>query len=348
MPSSFLLPETFDPGKHSILLCESIRSGADLFLNIYWKSEERQKAHLAAVQQVLKISDSMVVGPVVQIVLPRQVAFLRDPSRWGQALLTLAALFGALTAVRDYFADLFIKPDVFVYPTAATDDIRAGASIDLPLSLRNQAQLGQVHIDLQQAELQPVLGTLPVVRLKLDFTAIPQLGSGQSLDMHARGTAPSLPLNLHSPQTYRLTFEASAKEGWFRARQQVVASPRLFQLWPERSFETINHLMGANALQTDLAVYAGRDFPTGLQGEFIVQSPIQPGKGDILITQGGQALGPPLTVSQGGVYTSKLEFRTEPLQRFQRVLVPISIGFERQLTPAEWSAVQSSIRVLME
>jgi hypothetical protein len=76
----FTFPEKFDLSRHNLLLLESIRSGKDTAVLLYWTSEERSRALEPVVEKALGISCAQVIGEVVQVLTPNHSA-MRSKSK---------------------------------------------------------------------------------------------------------------------------------------------------------------------------------------------------------------------------------------------------------------------------
>jgi hypothetical protein len=172
--SDFTFPEEFDLSAHNILLSESIRTGSATTVLLYWISKARSQAQEPVVAKILGLRNGQVVGEVIQVLAPRMPKWTENPVKWGNWIVGAAALFGALTVIRDNFTELFARPNVVIFAAnSAVKNFHVGDPLDIPLVVRNQARLGQVEVSLTDVHLQPSDGVGSPNTLKFDTSQVP-------------------------------------------------------------------------------------------------------------------------------------------------------------------------------
>src|SRR5277367_4015507 len=185
----FTFPADFPLSRYGLVKCETVRDGTQIKAYLRWRSEAHYKANEPLVRKVLGLTAPEATGPVVEEVAPREPPWKRHPITAGKAVIAVAALFGALSAFRDYFAELFFSPDVAVnVADSSAVGYHTGAELSIPLIVRNQALLGQAHVRVLTAELTPVSGHGTPITLRSTKIEIPQLTVGQAEELRVLGT----------------------------------------------------------------------------------------------------------------------------------------------------------------
>jgi hypothetical protein len=344
--ADFTFPTGFTPSRHGLLRCETVRDGPQVHAYLRWRSEAHWKANGPVVGKLLGLGNPDASGPVVEELVPRDPPWKRHPITVGKALIAVAALFGALSAVRDYFAELFFSPDIAItVADSSPTSYHTGAELSIPLLVRNQALLGRAQVRVLKAELLPVNGSGSPVGLRSTKVEIPQLTVGQAEELRLSGTAPVFTAPGSKPTDYALHVEVAEKEGLFIPSRHFTYAPRTFAFWSDHVWESGVTSLSPVAGRIEIGLYPGRAYPAGIHGQMIVRTAAEPN--DIDLQSGGKPLHR-YTVPQDGSYTTKLEFQTDPLQSFQRCPITINVGCRRSMTQQQWALAKSTLRVEFE
>jgi hypothetical protein len=340
----FIFPEKFDLSDNGLLLTESIRTGSGITVLLYWTSEERMHALEPAVLKILGICNPSTLGHLVQIRMPAMPKWTENPGKW---LLTAAALFGAMSVVRDNFTDLFAAPDVVIFTgNTAASNFHTGDPIDLPLVVRNEAQLGHADIHLKSAQLTPDNGG-GAVKLGFDISELPGLQAGQQIpDVHIRGLAPGI--RTPQPQIFSLTVDADTKEGFFRRTRKAAIRTFTVKVWPDHGYGIQVNKTSDSIARVHIDLWPGLASTSGLHGQFVFNS-VVPLENDGIVPLSGTVLeGSPILAGSSSKTLGKVSLQTGTLQAFHGYPYEVSLVFQRPLTKEEWDYLRSSIKVAFE
>jgi len=341
-PPNFTFPEKFDLSDNSLLLSESIRTGSSITVLLYWTSEERMRALEPSVLKILGIGNPGTLGQLVQIRTPSMPKWTENPAKLGKVLIGLAALFGAMSAIRDYFSEWFVAPDVVIFTgNTATHNFHAGDPIDLPLVVRNEAQLGHADVHMKSAQLIPGEGG-EAVKLGFDISELPQLQAGQqNTDVHIRGSAPGNRTPLR--QDFSLTVDGDTKEGFFRRTRKARTPAFAVEVWPDHGYHVDVNKRSDSIALIHIDIWPGLASKSGLHWhfEFTSEVPLE-----TIVPQSGAVLeGSPVRAVSSSKTSGKVSLLTGELEAFHPYAYEVSLVFQRPLTEAEWGYLRSSIKV---
>jgi len=343
-PLNFSFPEDFDLSSYDLLLAESVHTVTHTSVLLYWKCEERCRANEALVEKRLGINNRQIIGEVIQVVLPRKPKWIEKPETWGKWLLSAAALFGALSVIRDNFTELFEPPDVIVFvPDATHANYHTGDPLDIPLKVRNQARGGKAEVQIASVSLKALDGPATPTALQPDISKIIQLQADQNADVHLSGTAPEV-LN-KTPQRYAVEIQADAKEGFFVPKKPVTYRPFTITAWPDRSWKVQVSKNSPNVARVVITVSSGVSVAKGLRGQLIFTSKSGLQTQRIIPISGFTSTDNPIILNDGNLSEAKIEFVTDSLEPFRRYSYSFALVFTRPLTPQEWNSLQSWIEV---
>lgn len=345
----FTFPKDFDPSRYNLLLCESMRTGEHTTVFLYWMSEERACAQEPLVKKILGITSTEAIGPIVEVLTPRMPKFIESPSRWGKWLLSAAALFGAISVIRDHFTELFYPPNVVIFASnPAVSNYRFGDPVDVPMTVRNVAPLGQANVHLRTVRLKPVAGSGNAQSLQSDITDLPQLQPGQNAEVHVSGPSPRENNNGSEPEQYALELDADAKEGVFLPKRRATYRPFVISFWPDQTWSAEFDEMSPRVAQIKITLRSGINNANGLHGQITFKSAVAPDPNGFGLPPGTKAIGSPIIASDLASSIAKIEFQTQPLQSFHSYRYLFSVAFEHELTVAELKSLESSVRVEFE
>jgi hypothetical protein len=344
-PLNFSFPEDFDLSRYNLLLAESVHAATHTNVLLYWQCEERCRANEALVEKRLGINNPQIIGEVIQVVAPPKPRWTESPETWGKWLLSAAALFGALSVIRDNFTEFFETPDVIVFvPDSTSPNYHAGDPLDIPLKVRNQARGGKAEVQINSVSLKPLDEAAPLTALQPDISRIIQLQASQNADVHLSGTAPEVP-NKKAPQRYAVELHADAKEGYFIPKKPVAYRPFTITAWPDRSWKIQVSKSAPNVAKVVIVVSSAVSVAKGLRGHLIFTSKGGLQTQTIIPISGFTSTDQPIILNDGNASEAKIEFVTDSLDPFRRYSYSLALVFRRPLTPQEWNSLQSWIEV---
>jgi hypothetical protein len=346
VPIDYSFPGDFDLSKNSILFAESIRGTHNSFLFLYWSSAERALALEPKVEKDLGTTNGRVVGYIVQILTPQKPKWLESPAKWGQWLVTVAAIFGALSVIQDHFTDLFGRPHVVIFASdKATRNFHAGDLTDFPIEFRNQATFGHVDVHIDKVQFRPSERSAPSVPVQFSVSDLPQIQAGQCSEIHLSGS----PAGVRDSklQHYILAIQATAKEGTFWPSAKVDSIPFEVTLWPDRMDEFQVTRVAPNVVRVEIKVGSGIALDKGLRGQLTQTSTAAPESGGIILT-GATSGGDPIVAASPSEFSVKVQFQTPQLQPFRPTSVTVTLAFQGPLTETQWNQLQASTKVVVE
>jgi hypothetical protein len=287
----------------------------------YWLDENHFRAHAHRLQHHAGLSQPAHDGTLIRICIkPKE--FWQRYSIQG-IILAIAALFGALSAIRNYFAEIFVGPEITVaYTDASALDVVEDAQIVVPMSIINQVRFIPVSVRLQKAEAVAKSDLNSVQKLQCDVPAL-VLAPSQPTTFKLQGIAPKLSgANQGLPETYNLTVVVGAKAGiipgWIWGWIPFKPLSRQIKVWPAHAVLDRPHIVRVqnNSCQVQGTLYPGKPYQQGMQAEFTAFSPhgdlvhLEAWAGGTSDPQNHTAPGLPLD-------TFKASFKTAPLDKFQ-------------------------------
>ncbi len=198
----FSLPESFSQTKYSGLLCCHVtRSSCESKLLTYWRDREYFDASTDSVQQQLSLNVPETTGYVTDVRRPTENLWKR--LKLGTMLLSLAAIFGALSALQDYFGRIFASPEV-VLAQADTGKLEVveGLPFGVTFNVVSEVRSAPSKVALS-ATIQSQTGTV-VSNLAVAPSVIANLGAGQSAAIKITGIAPNHSRASGAPDVYRI------------------------------------------------------------------------------------------------------------------------------------------------
>lgn len=300
-------------------LCYTVTDGADKTVVVHWKHKTDFEAHGHDFEALTNRAPH-VKGFATNVRKPRAGLWQRLALKtW---ILGLAALFGAFSAIQDYFARLVATPHVAVsFPSIGTAHFIEGAEIAVPVSISSELTLITQTVTFSAPEFKP---SVSPIELAVDPAVALRLPPGQSAQVQVYGIAPNHNRQNKAPDIYELEVSVSTKAGWFISQESTKAS-RKIQVWPAAPSNTPFVFDGVkgNTCAFSGLLWASQAYPQGLQAEIIaVDANKQITTFDV--TAGG-ATDNNSEVGQDGT-TRKVTFRTPPLAGFQKYSYKIFLG----------------------
>jgi hypothetical protein len=306
---------------------------------LYWIDEAHHDAFIAGVKKDLSMDAPLYSGAVIEIICPRAPLWRRYPL--GSYILAVAAVFGALSAIQDYFGVLFDAPGVEIsYSSAGRLDVIENAQISVPLQVTSDVRLAKTQVKFGTVTLRQTSGASAGLAQapEVNPQVIPSLGPGQEQPITIIGKAPKLATSKELA-TYELSFAARADAGRFRFAQNISVAPRTIWVWPLNPYTSLQN--------------AARHPPTvcEMDGHIYTSAPAPPGtaiKLEVIMTNRGSSQGPDMVVSPppgvdqpvtvvpfGSKGLEKAEFRIPAVGNFQTYSYGVFLEFHRQVTDGE-------------
>ena len=287
----------------------------------------QERLHLGAVYWEGAIADTAVLKPP----LLKRFSVTK-------AIIGIAAVFGALTAIRDYYAELFVSPRVqMTISSAEPVDYASGTQVRIPFRVLNLGRYGPAHVELQGATLRPLSGGAETP-LTLDRSAIPQLIPGSNEEAMILGTAPSLP-GPSVPVPYELTVIGEASVGMFVPDEDIHAS-RTVNLWADIGWRS-KLTPGTSIGRLLVVLYPGRDQKDGLKGSITVRSPVRLDRANLKIDNAEESD----TTCTSARTDCKVDFTTGPLVALKEQSYSLTIPAEGRLKPEQWAELGRNTEV---
>lgn len=344
---AYRLPDGFSTKKYRGLLLCVVVYGEEPAIHTCWKSGDSLLVGEPLLRAELQLTTACSVSSVAQVATTKTPWWKRYSLSLGKVVLGIAALFGALSAIRDYFGDFFAPPTVSAYAQeTAPVDYKEGSRIVIPIKILNQGRFGRATVTLNEAKLRSQGDTPGSIPLQLDTHNAPQLQPGQTVEAHVLGTAPVLQQR-DGPQDFELDVPMTASGGYLVADRSVAFQKRTFKIWPDLAWHVSFDPVPSNkaVAYVSLSIYSGRAFSAGTTGFLLIDLPEAPERVELVCCNATQTK---LTYGSGANVRCKLEFKTGPLPAFQASLQKIAIAFRRDLSSVEWERVSNSVQARVE
>ena len=277
-------------------------------------------------------------GVIIDVLHPREPVWRRYPV--GSYVLAIAALFGALTAIRDYFGVLFAEPSVgFSYLSPGRLDVVEGAPISVSLAAVSEIRLGQSQAKIESAVMQPEPGVVGAQTLVLE--ANPQvlsgLAPGQTQTISIDGTAPTL-VELRRPAIYKISVEATVRAGIFRFPSHKSVVTRTVWVWPPspRTFLRQGSKKPSGTCEYDGNIYTSGSAPQGTMVKVEILLTSQQPRGVLPRMIVSPPPGVDLSPGFGVLKTiRKSEFKSPAISGFQSLPYQVYLEFDNQTAENE-------------
>lgn len=347
--SGFSLPTKFSLSTYpGLLFCYLTRTAADEKLVTYWIDEEHFRAYSSAIQLLCSSESPILTGAVVDV---RSHRTLSLRSKILAIAAAIAASFGALSAIRDYYGELFSSPDVAItYSEPGVLNSIESGSIPVSLNVTNEVRYSS-KIEWSEAVMRPSSpqtgATLRVDPDILRAATIPNLAPGASTTIKIYITAPQLPESQRLPKTYILSIKARAKAGVWWFSKVVPAADKELRVWPETLGKPVTTEVSVNSTHScrfGITLYLAKS-SMGLHAEitaigtpkqlrYIWVQPMQP-------EQSKPITSPDLRVM-------KFKFTTPPLEQFKEYNCKIYLELLQPSSEAVCSELSKSLDVSFE
>jgi hypothetical protein len=343
----FTLPADFDPSSTSgLTLCHLTRSSAPTLV-CYWRDESSYRAYEGALRRRLGVAAPLWDGFAVDVRAPKSPWW--KPTSVRTLLLAIAATFGALSGIRDYFAVLIAAPDVLI-ANAESGRLNAveGEQVVAPITVVSSIRYTPARIQFETPFIEAAESRKRTA-LQMEVPVVPSLAAGQSLQLRVIGTTPPHSPGKASPDVYDISVKARANAGllgWMWTRTLELQSRKLW-VWPNRLGIPPPAVSAAAGKTCELTgtVYAPRAYPQGLRGEVVMTS--EPRQ---VLALGVSAAGvTEVTPEQDTSHTvTTLSFRTAAIDRFQVYPYVLTVALSGPVTKSTCENWAGRVQVAFE
>jgi hypothetical protein len=281
----------------------------------YWRDQDHCNVYAAALKQKLALPDSLVNGAAVNVRRPRGSWWKRYSMN--AIILGMAALFGAFSAIRDYFSVIFEAPDaVLSYTDNGRLNLVADTQFSVPISAQSEVRFTPMKIRYLSASLRPKSKDA-AIDLQMQSSVVSSLSPGQTHVNRIDGTAPKHSPDQGAPDVYDLVVTADASAGMLGGHKPLTSHREVwvYSVDPIRSHPDKIDILGGRSCQLGGTFFSPRDYRQGLVLEIVLVT--QPSEINQMIVN---APGVPVEKLLPAVNASTLQtfkFATPALNKFQ-------------------------------
>ena len=298
----------------------------------YWSDELHFKAGVAMFCADLGLGDPEFTGAAIDV--------KRSPDRFwkrykiGTWILAVAAFFGALSALRDYYQVMFAVPEVELsHSDVKRIDVIEGDQIAASVSALSEVRFATTTVKFDSALLQPRSGGA-AVKLRIAPPMLANLSTGKQEPATAYGPAPQLANNGEAPDVYDLTVTGTARAGMFRnPRHHVQTEKRELWVWPRKAkFGSKKIWLENRVCSLRETLYNPVARPDGVSA-LITLTSRSAEVIDMYVAAPGTNVPQPVKKESGGMTTRTSEFKTPALGNFSQYFIKVSLQPLKSATP---------------
>lgn len=351
LPEGFQLPRDLSLSSYpGLVACHIAKSDANLTkVMVYWQDAEHFRARQETFRKDAGLPEPSWTGTVVGLHVQKERLWKRFS--WAQAILTAAAIFGAFSAFRDYFAEYFHLPKVAVTFSDVTPlNYVEGTQISIPITVLNEDRFASSTI-VPQRLTATRHGVAQAVHFDFDVFMLPVVSPGRSANMTASGTAPDHTKPRGPPDEYQLEVQVTAQTGrWVGWRTFTSNSPRALRVWSKHVAWTPIRIVDCRQnCVMESVIYTGSAYPQGVQGHVILTSASEDQIVDLDVSAPLITRTQKLPVSQTStLITRKVEFQTEPLEKFQDFKLEVFVQAAKPVAAGRWQELAKGIEIRVQ
>lgn len=340
----FSFPKDFSVSDFKgLLFCHVSKEGTSEKVIAYWVDEQHYKAHSDIFKRKLSIYGPDLAGATIETRRPHDPFWRRY--KVGTWILAMAALLGALSALRDYSAVLFAAPDVVLtQPDSGRLDIVEGTAFAASVSASSEVRITPSKVSFASALVKPrIQGSAFGLRIEPDVVRLP---AGQTITVRMFGTAPEHSKGQGAPDVYDLEIKADAITGIFRHRP--IHTTRELWVWTAKDRIGMARWQASTSGKQECklvgTLYSAAARPQGIPVEIRLSNKL----GEVTavyVWAPSAPIGPPLTVNDEGITTRKFEFQTAPLEGFSQYQLQVMLQMSEPVTSEVCSRQAGNVKV---
>jgi len=349
--AAFSFPATFSSKEFpGLLFCHIVRAASGDKVVACWRDQGHFLAYLGSFQSKAGVAGPPEFeGPTVEVKYPEtpwwNIWKKLGEYRPKELLIGLLAVVGALLGLRDYFAVLFARPDVHI---SYTDDgplnVVEGAQFSVPLSVTSQVRFTPAYVTFAQPQMRLSGGQAIPVAISREI--LPNLATGVTDTVNLSGTAPAFSRHQMSPDDYQLSVMGHARAGLVRPIGNLEIPNHEVRVWPASPLVVPIKLARAagTICSFDGEAYISKPQVQGLDAEFLVEAPITELEG-INVTAPATTAAISYGTDDPPMRTKKFEFRTIPIDKFEKYTYKIFLYAPSSVTPSSCEGLAPNIKV---
>jgi hypothetical protein len=342
--STFAVPKDFDladfEGLEMCCILSPTTSSKELVS--MWCDEAHYHLHHASLRHKLALELPTTSGFLSGVVQHKEGLWKRY--RWYDWLIGLVALFGALTALHAYFANMFDAPQVNVaFADTAAVDVDEDTGFNVQISLLNEDAYSATKVESVKAFGK--CADRADISLTPNASNLPMIGSAQSASIRLDG------MSVHHgsvgpPIDCNLVVSVSARTGFLRSEGSFSAS-KMLRVWttgigwgnlklPDPSNGVVER---SRSLPARVTIYPGRAYDQGAQGSLQVRSILDE---NVVISLGRQfdKVNPLSSLpSRDNEVINAVDFQTRPLDKFRPYVLSFGLTSKSALSADRWREI---------
>jgi hypothetical protein len=267
----FSFPPDFSVSNYrGLLFCHVLKDNQDIKVIACWKGEGHFRACEARFRGDLGLKSSWA-GTVIDVQKPTDSFWKRQSLT--TKILTIAALFGALSVIRDYYFVLFGVPYVGLSYSEdkKAEEVIEGGPISVPLTALSEIRFAPTKVIFDSVWLQPKSHGAEQ-KLRFDNVVFANLAPGQSASLKILGVAPEHSKTQQTPDIYEIHVAAMAKAGILWPRRSVSPPRRELRVWATKLGNSplrLSRVVGSTVCVLDGTIFPSRTYPRGVAAEIV-------------------------------------------------------------------------------
>lgn len=333
-PPKALQVEDYD----GLLYYHLVSSGRKAKLIAYWKDRASLDAYGARLEAALSFPNREYEGPITDTRSPKQ------RFSWPSVAKTIvgaAALFGAFSAIQDYYAKILRPADIGItFADSAPVNSLASGPLKVAYTVINEDRFASAEIWSEKAQVTKTDRNAPDIELTGPPVITSRLDPGSPIASAVSGQAP--PLSGHGPpEKYQVRIAVLAQEGLIWTRKPFPSDLKEVAIWRELGWSQPTVERSGNRLATfKLFVYPGRTF-ANVTGQITLGAPV-PVTLDVTGATGQNKIPP------GPAQRVSVIFATGQLQAFGDYRYFFTVDAASALEPRQWQDIANSVDVAFQ
>lgn len=343
-PLTYIPPPDFKPDSYSGLIGWHVVEGRSASkLVCYWQDEPHYQRARKGFQVAMHTGSPQWEGALGDL---RAKGRLWWPASLKEVVLAAAAVFGAITAIRDGVAEFVIpltaSPRIAVSFAVPGSNAVEGDPIRIDASAINETALVPLELNATATLAQP---KGPPTVLLADPASNPKVDPGSLAKFALPVTAPKLRAGHAPPVDHQVALLVSARRIWFLAAEPSPAVTTTLKVWP-RGFGWTRLLEKVEESPTIYnakgKLFSSQAWPAGLHGTVTVVTPRL-----VKVGVNGEGFQWKKQTSSRGAspFTTVMEFMSPRLETFREYPFQVILTSVDRL-PVQWAASAPTIRAV--